>query len=616
MERVKNGYTYNDTLDRLPDKVLMNSSYEKERRQQLSMFAAEQRARDAGHVRHSKALFDNKTNLVTQIERDIFPALVGIETACGRVGMGFFQHERWLVSNAHVIKHRSEIEQGIVLKKSDGTDCLLDAEQAYHRPWDSVVSPDIVVVNTCGIHAVIPSNPLSLDSVYPSVYYFYVDLNFHIHYLAPVSAAHELPIRFQNLDGHIPQEGCSGTPIFSAQLTLGKSPNWRFDTVGALYARCASSSSAFEAMSFLVCAVPIVEEFEQIRSILLALESSESYQQRAKYSALVGDKRQTLIAHNMSEQEAALARQGIQAFEAGHSILEMDLPEGLEKLAKNTFVSLEQSYLRETADLTLHEIKETFAHFVSCISQKISIGIKVTRESTLINSEYWRLDGKPGSNGQYWVLQLQDNTGKGVKVAGTQKSASSVFAEVKVPVHIEHISGQALGKDLLRSQALAKRKETLLAQEKTAKGAQRKELQRLAEDVTVSIVAGASDSCGTLQDYTTLLNTEVRRATTPLTLELFAAISEEVPDETAFSTISKLLPDSQRLNTVNDMGDTPLMVLLKDHNLNSKPTQSAKAQLLAAFSIWTQPNAEGKTAAQILDVHPDAEILRTMLSTS
>lgn len=46
---------------------------------------------------------------------------------------------------------------------------------------------------------------------------------------------------------------------------------------------------------------------------------------------------------------------------------------------------------------------------------------------------------KPGTNGQYWVLQLQDNTGKGVKVAGTQKSASSVFAEVKVPVHIEHI---------------------------------------------------------------------------------------------------------------------------------------------------------------------------------
>jgi hypothetical protein len=594
--------------------MFMNSKYEKERRQQFSMFAAEQRARDAGQIRHSKAVFDNKTNLTTQIERDIFPALVGIETACGRVGMGFFQHERWLVSNAHVIKHRSEIEQGIVLKKSDGTDCLLDAEQAYHRPWDSVVSPDIVVVNTCGIHAVIPSNPLSLDSVYPSVYYFYVDLNFHIHYLAPVSAAHELPIRFQNLDGHIPQEGCSGTPIFSAQLTLGKSPNWRFDTVGALYARCASSSSAFEAMSFLVCAVPIVEEFEQIRSILLALESSESYQQRAKYSALVGDKRQTLIAHNMSEQEAALARQGIQAFEAGHSILEIDLPEGLEKLAKNTFVSLEQSYLHETAELTLNEIKETFANFVSFISQAKNIGIKVTRETTLIYSKYWRLDGKPGTNGQYWVLQLQDNTGKGVKVAGTQKSASSVFAEVKVPVHIEHISGQALGKDLLKSQGWAKKKETLMAQEKTARGAQRKELQRLAEEVTVSIVAGTSDSCSTLQDYTTLLNTEIRRATTPLTLELFNAISEEASDQVAFSSISKLLSDSQRLNTVNDMGDTPLMVLLKDHNLNSKPIQSAKAQLLAAFSIWDQPNTEGKTAAQILNQHPDAECLRMLLS--
>ncbi len=44
----------------------MNSKYEKERRQQFSMFAAEQRARDAGQIRHSKAVFDNKTNLITQ----------------------------------------------------------------------------------------------------------------------------------------------------------------------------------------------------------------------------------------------------------------------------------------------------------------------------------------------------------------------------------------------------------------------------------------------------------------------------------------------------------------------------------------------------------------------
>ncbi len=111
-----------------------------------------------------------------------------------------------------------------------------------------------------------------------------------------------------------------------------------------------------------------------------------------------------------------------------------------------------------------------------------------------------------------------------------------------------------------------------------------------------------------------MLNTEICRATTPLTLELFNAISEEASDQVAFSSISKLLSDSQRLNTVNDMGDTPLMVLLKDRTLNSKPIQSAKAQLLAAFSIWDQPNTKGKTAAQILDQHPDAECLWMLLS--
>ncbi|MCX7118863.1 MAG: hypothetical protein NTZ86_03180 [Legionellales bacterium] len=40
-----------------------------------------------------------------------------------------------------------------------------------------------------------------------------------------------------------------------------------------------------------------------------------------------------------------------------------------------------------------------------------------------------------------------------------------------------------------------------------------------------------------------------------MTLELFNAISEEASDQVAFSSISKLLSDSQRLNTVNDMGD-------------------------------------------------------------
>lgn len=387
----------------------MNSEYEKNRRQQVSFFAAEQRARDLSQTQKTKALFANKTNLAIQIARDIFPALVGIETACGRVGMGFFQHERWLVSNAHVIKHRSEIDEGIVLKRSE---------------------------------------------------------------------------------------------------------------------------------------------------------------------------------------------------------LEIDLPEGLEKLAKNTFVSLEQSYLRTTTELTISEIKKTFLQFVNELSQQKSIGIKVTRESTLMDSDHWRLDGKPGTNGQYWVLQVQDNTGKGIKVPGMQKSASSVFAEVKVPVAIEYINGQALSKDILKSQMHAKTKEDLLVQEKTATGLQKKELQRQAGAITVSIVVGTADSCA-LQEY---IPATIRRATTPLTLGLFAAISEDVADEKAFATISRLSSDSARLNSVNAMGDTPLMMLLNDPDLNTKLIQCTKAQLLVTYSIWDQPNTAGKTAAQILDDHPEADILRTLLS--
>ena len=587
----------------------MNSEYEKRRRQILLQFASEQQARDSNQAQQVKTRFANKANLVDQIETSIFPALVRLETANGRVGMGFFQHERWLVSNAHVIKHRSEIDEGIVLTRCDGSICLLEAEQAFHRPWESVISPDIVVVNTSKTFSVIPSTPLSLDPTYPSEHYFYVDLNFEIHYLALVSEKSELPMRFVSLDGQIPQLGCSGTPIFAATIILGKSPRWRFTTVGALYARCVTMHG-LESPTYQICAVPIAEEFEQIRSILIALESSEHYRNRAMYSEKLGDESQAVANRNMSGYEQALALQGIHAFAAGHSLLEIDLPEGLEKLAGSTFVSLAQSYLRTTAQLSIPKIKETFLQFTHEISLQTSIVIKVTRETTLIQNEYWRLDCKPGTNGQYWVLQVQDNTGKGVKVPGMQKSASSVFAEIKVPVSIEFINGQALSQDIVISQTRAEEKEMLLATAKITSGPQKKVLQSQADALHVSIIAGSSDSGCTSEQYRPA---RVRRATTPMSLSLFEAISETVSDTQAFATLSRLSGDAERLNSVNAMGNTPLMVLLQDPELHNKPTQLAKVQCLATLSMWEQPNVTGKTANHLLNDHPNAEELRNTL---
>lgn len=124
-------------------------------------------------IQAAKTLFDDTENLLSVISDEIFPALVVIKTDNGRIGMGFFYHAEWLVSNAHVIKDQADIDGGIILRNST-TDVTLVAKQAYHRPWNNQKSPDIVVIKTNN-HESLRTVPPTNDSFYNKMYYFYVD---------------------------------------------------------------------------------------------------------------------------------------------------------------------------------------------------------------------------------------------------------------------------------------------------------------------------------------------------------------------------------------------------------------------------------------------------------
>lgn len=336
----------------------MNNEYEKKRRSFLQSASLDQAKRDAARYQDAKDMFMQKKDLVISIERQLYPAVVLIELSHGRNGMGFFRHDNWLVSNAHVIHSQNEIIEGLRIKKYDGTELFLDVKQGFYRPWESVISPDLVVLNTEGMHGGVVVPNFSSDEAHSEKHFFYIDTDFQIHFLIPISEPHVMPMSFICEDGHIPEFGCSGSPIFSADVTMTTKPlKWRFAVVGAIYARCALDQS--------LCGISIDEEFEQIRQIILSTDQVIRYKQMSSCSSSIGDEHQSRILEILADQEQQLAAAGILRFHAGHSVLRIELPEGLERLAKSTYAKLEESYLQNIKGLSLVRIRDTFFEFLA-----------------------------------------------------------------------------------------------------------------------------------------------------------------------------------------------------------------------------------------------------------
>lgn len=554
----------------------MNDEYEKKRLFFLQSAALDQAQREVARYQSAKDMFMQRKDLLTSIERQLFPAVVLIELSHGRNGMGFFRHDNWLVSNAHVIHSQDEIIEGLLIKKHDDTELFFDVKQGFYRPWENVLSPDLVVLNTEGTHPGVVLPNFSSEEAHPEKLFFYIDADFQIHFLIPISEPRIMPMKFMCEDGHIPEFGCSGSPIFSADVTITTKPlKWRFAVVGAIYARSALDQS--------LCGISIDEEFEQIRQIILSADQAIRYAQMSRCRSSIGDEHQTLISEILAQQEQQLAAAGVLRFSAGHSALNIELPEGLERLAKSTYAKLEESYLQNIKGLSFAVIRDTFFEFLAYIKEHQALFIAYDTDTPVLETEHWRLDCKPGgANGMFRILQIQDNTGKRVTVSGTKKSASSIFAQVKIPKTFTMINGEPLGDDLFLSH---------------------RAIEAGEGEQTVSIVLDFTSMELVKRDKYQLID---RRSASPA-LRLFGALPPTNINGRVILQNSVTEKEVSRINSTNSDGDTPLMALLKKPLTD--PGQRAKAKLLIPLSIWNQPNNTGETAQSLLKKHAYSEEL-------
>ena len=127
-------------------------------------------------------------------------------------------------------------------------------------------------------------------------------------------------------NGSEPQLGSSGSPILEAFVIPGKDPKWNFRSVAALYGRCPkawwdrSKDSQSMTDAKMICAIPIKQDFDQILRILHGEEIGKR-----------NEKFDSQVAQRFQNQ----ARLELREFQQGMSILNMSVPEGLEKLLKS-----------------------------------------------------------------------------------------------------------------------------------------------------------------------------------------------------------------------------------------------------------------------------------------
>lgn len=263
----------------------------------------------------AKELFDDTVALADVIKTNIFPKVIIIKILNGKYGMGFFAHPTWLVSNAHVISSIDDINTGIRLKmytnnynnnndnnnnynnnsnndnynykvddnynnntkknddnnnndnKSDNSELIDIYEKGYFRPLKHN-TPDLVTIKIRSSNAMnIQKGLLKVpthDQLYSEKLYFYVDSEFIIHFLSLISDSLQMPLKFKSEIP--PQLGCSGSPIFMAQVILGKQPQWKFTVVAAIFAKDRSD---------VLYGISVMEEFEQIRMILIDTDQAQ-----------------------------------------------------------------------------------------------------------------------------------------------------------------------------------------------------------------------------------------------------------------------------------------------------------------------------------------------------
>lgn len=562
--------------------------------------------------------FKEKIDFEAAVVKEVFPAIVFINSSLGRQGMGFFQHSSWLASNAHVIPHREHLNEGVELTDTSLRSIPLRAEQSYHRPYEQACSPDIVIINTSsrpgGEMKGLPTL-FSGDKAIESYYYFYLDTNLNIRFIKPLSKPGELPLRFSCEEEQYPVAGCSGTPILKARITAGKTPTWQFMVVGALYARCPAnkfSSNADRHGAWEVCGMPVAHEFKQILTVIQQQESATRLDQMAAASELLRDTDKSMALHEESRLERKLATINVRRFEEGETPLVIDLPPGLERLSGSTVIAVLQSAMpKRRNDITQSDLEESFHQFIELIRQSPKLQLSGTG-GRLIDNKFWRVDYSPGANGTAWSIQLQDNTGD--KTGGKHKSSSSVFGQISLPISCIVISGRALAEDMKRCQDNLNHNKVhqedinaLRIKLRKAKGAgktpHQAALSAIERPIQLVILAGSN---------------EVKR------YDKVSAMSSPPPENVLDARVTYAMfmeyfapsgvPREDRIEALDSKDNTALMLLLQDPKLTHNSETIYKAAALVRFgACWESCNKQGNNAQDLLGSHPAKEKLTLRL---
>ena len=204
---------------------------------------------DSAWEKSAKEMFDekHKTELEKTIKKEIFPCMVYIETDFGICGTGFFYHDKWLVSNANILRGHADIES-LTMVDNNGDECRLElgSKGVFNSNLNKKHIPNIVIAN---VKSRSNNNYKCMPKLTSDEYYKGGTINFYVYFdsetkklkIQYVTKHRNKPTDIYECDDKaIPQPGCSGSPIIEARVIKGKTPTWKFKTVGVL---CAVDSA-------------------------------------------------------------------------------------------------------------------------------------------------------------------------------------------------------------------------------------------------------------------------------------------------------------------------------------------------------------------------------------
>jgi hypothetical protein len=467
---------------------------------QFKRLIREQNERDKRIACAARQMHIDQEGLVDAITKRVMPSLVRIETPFWS-GIGFYQHPEWMVSNAHVLP-ASEFITESKFYNVNGTELKYSVESSYHRPTDKNNVPDLVVLKTIG-RALESGSGLAtafcgdLANTHEETHIFYVEFNTKtkthtLKFLRQLSKPESYPVVYVCEDGSVPEPGCSGSPVIEARVVKNREPYWHFSMVGTVYARCDvawyNANQKIKTVDVsdqtkLACVIPVDQDFEAILNILHAQQNQiRSHQLAGAHSAFIQDeatKRRRALYFAREEESRVEAESSFLAFEAGETVLDIAIPDGLEKLLgpgiadfKDSLLtdsgrkSLSDAFLRKNQNIsrTLKRLpcvssavlKSEFEEFITEKVQNKTVFELKDRKTLYSKNEWLRLDITGGGKSGKWIVQIQDNTGMGFQING--RTASSTFSSVEIPARKgpeEHtIAGAKLATELQESQKI------------------------------------------------------------------------------------------------------------------------------------------------------------------